>query len=153
MSITVGHIQVKPNASNIIPGEASFTIDLRTAYPGEKQKALEILSEETDKIAGRRRVKITRELNLDQPEMPMDRDVINAVLQAMEQDGQPALQLVSMAGHDAANMARLTKTAMLFAQSVRGYSHCPEEYTADAEVCIAAQVYLDTLLILDKELD
>ena len=103
-------------------------------------------------IADKRGVKIIRELNLDQSEMPMDKDVINAVLRASEIEGQQPIQLVSMAGHDAANMERLTKTAMLFVQSVEGYSHCPEEYTAPREIEIAAQVYLDTLLILDREL-
>ncbi|WP_196599674.1 Zn-dependent hydrolase [Pectinatus frisingensis] len=152
VSVTVGRIQIKPNTSNIIPGEAKFTIDMRTAYPGRKRQALAILTEKVKEITDRRGVKIIRELNLDQSEMPMDKEVINAVLRASELEEQQSIQLVSMAGHDAANMARLTKTAMLFVQSVKGYSHCPEEYTASQEIEIAAQVYLDTLLILDREL-
>lgn len=153
LAVTVGRVQVKPNSSNIIPGEVVLTMDLRTAYPNVRAAALKQLAEDVEKISRERKVKIERELNLDQPEMPMDEDVVNAVLKAAQQEGQPPIKLVSMAGHDAANMERLTKAAMLFAQSVDGYSHCPQEYTAPREICIAAQVYLDILLILDKELD
>lgn len=153
LAVTVGRLQVKPNSSNIIPGEVVLTMDLRTAYPNVRAAALKQLAEDVEKISRERKVKIERELNLDQAEMPMDEDVVNAVLKAARQEGQTPIKLVSMAGHDAANMARLTKAAMLFAQSVDGYSHCPKEYTAPHEICIAAQVYLDTLLILDKELD
>nr|WP_269140940.1 M20 family metallo-hydrolase [Pectinatus cerevisiiphilus] len=153
LSVTVGHMQIKPNASNIIPGEVYFTIDLRTAFPAEREEALLLLTEKVNEIMKKRNVQIIRKLNLDQPEMPMNETVIDAVVKAMQEEGQPPVKLVSMAGHDAANMARLTKAAMLFAQSVGGYSHCPQEYTAPREVIIAAQVYLDTLLILDKEFE
>lgn len=153
LSVTVGHMRIKPNASNIIPGEVYFTIDLRTAFPAEREEALLLLTEKVNEIMKKRNVQIIRKLNLNQPEMPMNETVIDAVVKAMQEEGQPPVKLVSMAGHDAANMARLTKAAMLFAQSVGGYSHCPQEYTAPREVIIAAQVYLDTLLILDKEFE
>ncbi|WP_196605906.1 Zn-dependent hydrolase [Pectinatus haikarae] len=152
IAVTVGHMQIIPNASNIIPGEVSFTIDLRTAFPEDRKKALAKLKERIAAIEKKRDIKIIRRLNLDQPEMSMDETAVEAVMKAIEKEAQPPMKLVSMAGHDAANMARLTKTAMLFSQSVNGYSHCPQEYTAPREVAIAAQVYLDTLLILDKEL-
>ncbi len=152
LAVTVGRIQVKPNSSNIIPGKVVLTMDLRTAYPQERAKALTVLKEKIAIISEKRKVQIKRELNLDQAEVPMDRDVINAILQACDEEYQSKIELVSMAGHDAANMARLTKVAMLFAQSVDGYSHCPREYTKPEDICIAAQVYLDTLLILDEEL-
>lgn len=153
IAVTVGQIKIKPNASNIIPGIAVFTMDLRTAYPEIRQKALNVLDEQITEISKQRKIKITREVNLDQAEMPMNKQVIKAICEAMNNENQPIENLVSMAGHDAANMARLTKSGMLFAQSVEGYSHCPKEYTMPKDVIIAAQVYLDTILILDKELD
>lgn len=153
IAVTVGHIKIKPNASNIIPGTAVFTMDLRTAYPEIKQKALAVLNEKIAEISKKRKIKITRELNLDQAEMPMNKQVVQAVNEAMNMEHQPPEELVSMAGHDAANMARLTKAGMLFAQSVDGYSHCPKEYTRPEDVIIAAQVYVNTILNLDRELD
>lgn len=153
LSITVGKITVEPNSSNIIPGQVVLTLDMRTAYPDEKKKALTLLTKFTQQISAERHIKIRRELNLDQSEMPMSENVINSILQASALENQPAVKLVSMAGHDAANMARLTKSGMLFAPSVDGFSHCPQEYTHPEDIAIAAQVYLDTLLILDKELD
>nr|WP_231036469.1 hydantoinase/carbamoylase family amidase [Pectinatus sottacetonis] len=153
LAITVGKLKVKPGAASVIPGRVILTIDMRTVYPAEKEKALVLLQKIVTKISQVRGVRIERKINLDQLEMPMDSNVINAMADAFVKNEQPVIKMVSMAGHDAANMARLTKAGMLFAQSVDGYSHCPREYTAPKDIVIAAQVYLDTLLILDKELE
>ena len=152
LTATVGHIEVQPNASNIIPGKVVLTLDMRTAVPALRHLALEQLAAALGGIAARRSITIERRLDLDQPEMPLDETLRTAMEDAMEADGHPRRELVSMAGHDAANMARLTKSAMLFVQSIDGRSHCPQEDTHAAEIAQAAQVLLDTVLLLDRRL-
>lgn len=152
VAATVGHIEVQPNASNIIPGEAGLTLDLRTAEPAKRQQALLLLGSAIEAIAARRQVTIRREVNLDQAEMPMDAAVVAAIRDAAAANGEAPRELVSMAGHDAANMARLTRAGMLFVQSVDGYSHCPRELTYEPEIARAAQVMLDAVLLLDRRL-
>jgi beta-ureidopropionase / N-carbamoyl-L-amino-acid hydrolase len=152
IAATIGRIAVQPNTSNIIPGTAVLTLDLRTADSGKRRQALEKLQEGIQKIAARRHIYIERCLNLDQAEMPMDSSIIEAISDAAAANGEKRRLLVSMAGHDAANMARITKAGMLFVQSVDGYSHCPQEYTNEAEIAKAAQVMLDAVLLLDRRL-
>ena len=152
LTATVGHLEVQPNASNIIPGEVLLTLDLRTAQPAKRQLALEKLTAAIDGIQNRRGIRIDRRLDLDQPEMPLDEDLITALEDSMAANGHPCRRLVSMAGHDAANMARLTKSAMLFVQSIDGRSHCPQEDTNGLEIAQAAQVLLDAVLLLDRRL-
>lgn len=152
VAVTVGHVEVSPNASNIIPGEVRLSLDLRTADPQKRQEALLILGSSIAYIAKRRGVEIKRNLQLNQSEIPMDAEVIAAMCEAAAGRSNPARQLVSMAGHDAANMARLVPAGMLFVQSTGGYSHCPKEHTRKEEITIAAQVLLDTVLLLDRRL-
>lgn len=81
---------------------------------------------------------------------PVVRDALHdACVAAGERDQT----LVSMAGHDAANMARLGPAGMLFVASVGGYSHCPQEFSKDEDVVKGAEIFLQALLLLDRRLD
>ncbi len=51
------------------------------------------------------------------------------------------------------NMQRVTKSGMIFVQSIDGKSHCPEENTDIKEIEKAGNAMLKALLLLDKELD
>ncbi|MCR5757466.1 MAG: hydantoinase/carbamoylase family amidase [Selenomonas sp.] len=153
IAATVGRLKVVPNASNIVPGKVMLSLDLRTANPRLRQQALAFWQEELANIQSRRSIKIQRELNLDQQEMPMDAEVIQALQDAAESTVQGTEPLVSMAGHDAANMARLTKSGMLFVRTTEGYSHCPRETAPDDAIEIAANTLLQAVLLLDRRLD
>lgn len=152
LAATVGRIQVRPNASNIVPGDAALTLDLRTADPKERKRALAMLTASVADIEAVRGVRIERELNIDQKEMPLAPVVIQAFDDAAAKLGAPRRELVSMAGHDAANMARLTQAGMLFVSTVDGYSHCPQEAAPDHAVAVAAQAMLEAVLLLDGRL-
>ncbi len=152
LAATVGRVKVMPNASNIVPGLVTLTLDLRTADPLLRARALEQFSAAIRKIEAVRGVCIEREQSLDQPEMKMAPVVIRALEDAAEMCGLPRRELVSMAGHDAANMARLTQAGMLFVATVRGYSHCPQEEAPEEAVAAAAQAMLDAVLLLDRRL-
>lgn len=152
VSATVGRMVVSPNSSNIIPGSVTLTLDLRTANPEHRSRALEFLAGEIERIASERHVTIERELNLDQSEMPMAPVVIEALEDGAEAIGEPRRELVSMAGHDAANMARLTSAGMLFVATIDGYSHCPQEDAPPEAIAAAAQNMLEAVLLLDRRL-
>ena len=153
VAVTIGRLALTPNASNIIPGKVVMTFDLRTADAKIRQQALAIWQEKLREISSRRSVNIEREVNLDQPERRMDDMVIEAFEEAATGNGQEPEVLVSMAGHDAANMARVTKAGMLFVQTVNGYSHCPQEEAAADAIEIAANTMLAAVRILDRRLD
>ncbi len=60
--------------------------------------------------------------------------------------GPRAPEIVSGAGHDAAVMAELAPTAMLFLRSPGGVSHCPEEAVLEADVARALEAMRAFLL-------
>lgn len=62
----------------------------------------------------------------------------------------PTLSLASGAGHDAAFMAQITKSAMIFVPSRDGKSHTPDEWTDNEAIALAADVLVRALVHLDN---
>jgi len=58
--------------------------------------------------------------------------------------------MVSGAGHDAAHMATIPPTAMIFVPSKDGLSHNEAEYTAPEECARGAEVLFQTILEIDR---
>jgi allantoate deiminase len=56
--------------------------------------------------------------------------------------------MVSGAGHDAAIMAGLTDTGMIFLPSKDGRSHCPEEFTRMEDIKLGCDILLATVIEL-----
>jgi len=150
---TIGYINVFPNSANIIPGTVKLTLEIRTCSSEDTHRIVEKMDEKTTLIEKERNIRIERLQNLDQAAMPMDVDVTNAILKSIAKAGQDKISLVSMAGHDAANMQRVTKSSMIFVQSVNGKSHCPDEYTDMERIEETGNMMMEALLTLDKEMD
>lgn len=150
---TIGYARVYPNAASIIPGSVELILELRCCDEDIRQRVQREITEIVSGIEKVRSVKIERKLNLDQKEMIMDRTVVEAIKRGIKAEGQEPLELVSMAGHDAANMQRVTSSAMIFVQSIDGKSHCPQERTDINRIEETVNAMLRAVLILDKEMD
>lgn len=148
---TIGYVKVLPNAASIIPGRVELILELRCCSEEIRQRVKARVGVLTKEIDEKRGVTIERKLNLDQKEMPMDPEVIAAIDQGIAIMGQEPVTLVSMAGHDAANMARVTRSAMIFVQSINGKSHCPQEATDIDRIEETVNAMLQAVLILDDK--
>ena len=69
------------------------------------------------------------------------RDAIEAASKALA--GGRSLRMPSGAGHDAQMLATIMPAGMLFVPSIGGISHHWTENTADADIVIGAQVFVD----------
>ncbi|WOO37027.1 Zn-dependent hydrolase [Anaerocolumna sp. AGMB13020] len=165
---TVGWVEVNPNSANIISGNTKFIMELR--FPGEmvKQQMLQRIEKDFLKIENNRGISFQREIILDQAPAPMDEGIMKIIgdeiskeqtplsLAAEESSGLEFINhvpmLVSMAGHDAVHMSGITRTGMIFVQSIEGKSHCREEKTDGKDIEIAGNALLNAVLRLDKEL-
>lgn len=150
---TMGYVKIKPNEANIIPGEAKAIIDVRTCEKEIQDKILEKIKKAVTEIEKKRQVKIVRTELLNQPCFKMDEQVTGALDAGIEHMGEPKKRMVSMAGHDAANMGLVTKSGMVFVQSVGGKGHCRQEYSKPEDIEKAANAAFYALLKLDKELN
>jgi len=148
---TTGCIEFQPNAINVIPSRAVFTVDVRN--PDEEalcaeEKALADFLAELEKTD---RVKITTErLSRFKPVL-FDENIVKLVEKHAGKRGMSCRRITSGAGQDAQNMALLCPTAMIFSPSVNGISHNPKEYTSDEDLLACARVFMDVMTDLVEE--
>ena len=124
---TVGALHVFPNATNVIPGTARASLDVRHACDDHRHSAVGHLIDSAQSICARRGIGLTIEHQLDQPAVPMDSGLTNKLAAAVRSAGYPVHRMPSGAGHDAMIVAPHLSAAMLFLRSPGGISHHPDE--------------------------
>jgi N-carbamoyl-L-amino-acid hydrolase len=149
---TVGLIEARPNSRNVIPGTVFFAVDLR--HPSDAVVA----AMEAELEAALRRIAADRDLAIaiervwDSPAVRFDRDCVEAVRRAAREQGCASREIVSGAGHDAAYMARVAPTAMIFVPCEKGISHNELEKAEFEHVAAGADVLLRAVLDTDARL-
>jgi len=144
--LTVGKIEVSPNSGATIPGRATFVCDLR--HPDST--VLDALEEGMH--AGMRRIaaehglgiEIARSINIAPLEFA--RELINLVRNTANELAYPNLDMLSGAGHDAMNVARVVPTAMIFVPCKGGISHNEAESATPQDLAAGAHTLMHTLL-------
>ena len=148
---TVGTIAFEPNAVNVIPSKATFTVDLRNpdcdALKDEEARLQDFLREleNNDGVT----VECERLSRFDP--VLFDEDIVRLVEQSAKGRGLSCRRITSGAGQDAQMLARICKTAMIFIPSVRGISHNPAEYSTDADIANGANILLDVVKKLSEQ--
>jgi N-carbamoyl-L-amino-acid hydrolase len=149
---TVGLLENKPNSRNVVPGEVFFTVDFRhpdekvldameTEFRGELAEVMEAL-----KLA----YKEARIWN--SPAVKFAPELIECVRIGTQKAGFKSRDMISGAGHDAAYIARVAPTTMIFVPCAGGISHNEAEATSFEECAAGAQVLLNAVLEYDRRL-
>ncbi len=131
---TVGRIEVSPGAVNIIPAQATFTVDLRSLTDSIRLAALAEFRREAERLATARGLRVSFETFHEVGTVhmaPALREVLAASIAGL---GHTPVALPSGAGHDAQIMARLCPSAMLFVRCRGGISHHPTEFASVADM-------------------
>lgn len=139
---TVGTIEFKPNAVNVIPSLARFTVDLRDPNEQRLQEEEQALANYLKELAASEEVSITSEQLVRFSPVTFDQTIVNLVEQVASSRGLQSRRMTSGAGHDAQMMARICPTAMIFVPSIDGISHNPKEYTKDTDLVAGANILL-----------
>jgi allantoate deiminase len=137
---TVGRVNVEPNLPSAVPDKVTFTLDSR--HPDQRMVDAQHARQEElmREIAERRGLQISWTKPLDLPASPSDPAVVAALEEAAAAEGIPFRRMHSGAGHDTQNIARIARTAMVFARSKDGRSHTPEEFTSVDDAVAAIRV-------------
>jgi allantoate deiminase len=149
---TVGALDAKPGATNVIAGEARVSLDVRHRDDTIRAEAMEALLRDAEKIASRRDLTVSHKTLLSQHAMPMDPFLVSEIEEAIEKAGCEGHRMASGAGHDAMILALHVPAAMIFVRTPEGISHSPEESVKVQDVAraIAAGSHLLCLLAVAK---
>jgi allantoate deiminase len=148
---TVGRFQVAPGASNVIPGHAALSLDVRHPDDVTRLEAVNQLRAQAETIAQRRGVQLEWRAGSGQASVACSPRLVEVFARAVAEAGYPEMTLPSGAGHDAAIMSQITEIAMLFVRCERGISHSPAEAVAVEDVAVAIEVTERFLTLLAKD--
>ena len=138
---TVGRIECLPNAVNVIADVVALTIDFRAPADDLLSRGDVELRRRLSEIATRRTIEIAITQTELLPAAAMSSQVLDRLRVAADHAGcGPLPETVSGALHDAAILAPLMPTAMLFVASRDGISHNPAEYSRIEDIALATNV-------------
>jgi allantoate deiminase len=139
---TVGAITALPGATNVIPGQVSFTLDIRAPADAHRKLAVAEIVRQIEAIAKRRELALQIDVTHENRTVPCASWLKAQVAEAVAAEGYGVFELPSGAGHDGMAMIDITDIAMLFVRCRGGISHHPAEHVEAADADAGARVLL-----------
>ncbi len=142
LRITIGRADIYPGVYNAVPGLISFMVEARSPDPVVLDNVERFLKHIGEAIA----VEENLEFGIRRS-FTLDRSILTAMLpQRQRRRAETWVSAIRRcgAGHDAQNMAKISKAGMIFAPSVGGKSRSREEYTRDEDLIKGLEVLLET---------
>ena len=149
---SVGLIENKPNSRNVVPGEVFFTVDLRHPDEAILDKMEAAFRKNIAAIAEQAKVTFEEKCIWKSPAVKFAPELISCVREGVAKAGFASRDMASGAGHDAAYIARVAPTTMIFVPCLGGISHNEAESTTQEECAAGAQVLLNSVLAYDASL-
>jgi len=142
---TVGGATSEPGVITAVPGRTEMLLDQRHLDAGGlaamlAEAALSIPSRASDHGC---EVELQHIWSI--PPIPFDERLIGLARQAVQDAGGKDTAIPSGPLHDAAEMARLIPTVMIFSSSSPPVSHTKEEDTPEADLRVAIEAYGQTV--------
>jgi allantoate deiminase len=147
---TVGQVEAKPGAVNVIAGSARVSLDIRHGSDEIREHSASNLIRQGEEIAARRGLALRRNDLLKQKTVKMDSFLGDKIEKAIRNTGYEPHRMVSGAGHDAMILAEKVPSAMIFLRSPGGISHDPAETVLEEDVAKALECGLHLLNQLAK---
>lgn len=148
--LTVGRLEATPGAVNVIPGKVVFSLDFRGQQEDLLVEGEQRIQEIAQAISERRGLKLEIETIEQLTPSPLSEDICTRLQQAASARGLELRLVPSGALHDAAVIAHVLPTAMIFVASRDGISHNPAEYSRIEDIALAAQL-LEDMIVAGEE--
>nr|WP_321249746.1 Zn-dependent hydrolase [uncultured Ruegeria sp.] len=138
---TIGHVDLHPNASSIVPGVARFSMQWRDGTSDRLERMEQVIRTTAQEVADRMNMSVTYGPLLGLEPVAMDRELRAALEQGAERIAPSRWRsMPSGALHDATNVSRLMPVAMLFVPSINGISHDFSEDTSEHDLIAGLHV-------------
>ena len=134
MVCTVGTVRVEPSIVTAVPGVCEIALDQRAFHRETLQQALAEAREAAERAARANGVTVDWRHVWRIDPCRFDPRLVELCAEAVREATGHAPRLPSGPLHDAVEMGRVMPSVMMFAQSLRGLSHCKEEDTHEADL-------------------
>jgi N-carbamoyl-L-amino-acid hydrolase len=146
---TMGSLEVAPGATNIVPGRARCTVDLRNPDDAMMSEAEQSLASFLRQLEAESGVRIEARQTAKTRVVGFSERIQAVIAEQIAAAGFSSQRIVSGAGHDAQEMAAICPTAMIFVPGeYDGISHNPREYSTPAQCSNGINILLRTALEL-----
>jgi allantoate deiminase len=139
---TVGYIHAAPGATNVIPGQVSFTMDIRASTDAHRKLAVADIVRQIEAIAKRRNLSLQLDVTHENRTVPCAPWLRAQVAEAIAREGFRVFELPSGAGHDGMAMIDIADVGMIFVRCRGGVSHHADEHVELADADAGARVLL-----------
>ena len=143
---TIGQVSLEPGASNVVPGECRFVVELRSQIDADMQAVRDSLKAHAARRAGWR-----IETIYEKDSVRLAEPLVNHIIAAAESEGLSWCRMPSGAGHDAQSLAPFVPTGMIFVPCRSGVSHTPAEWIEPENAAEGCRVLCKTVLRLAAE--
>ncbi|MDI6697703.1 MAG: Zn-dependent hydrolase [Candidatus Saccharicenans sp.] len=150
-TITIGRVLLKPGSFSIIPGEADFTLDLRSQEPDSLKSMEEEVLALASEVASTRGLTFYSRIADSTEPVRINEELLDRLKGLCRKLGYQYRLLPSGAGHDAQIISAVCPAAMVFIPSIDGLSHVPEEAINPEDLEKAANLLLHSLISLASE--
>ena len=131
---TTGFVNVSPAIVTAFNGWCETSLDQRALDPGVLADMLQKAKEASERVAREEGCAVEWERLWRIEPIPFDDHLIGLAEEAVNEVAGDSHRLPSGPLHDAAEMARLMPTVMLFVKSLRGLSHTKDEDTPEEDI-------------------
>jgi allantoate deiminase len=136
---TAAQVACRPGTINVVPGHAEVLVDVRGIDLESMDRVVRGILSSAERIALQRRLRFDASVLSQGTPTLLDNAVVTTLERVVRVLGYEPLLLPSGAGHDAQCLAGFADVGMLFAPSVDGLSHSPEEYTRPEDIIAAVR--------------
>jgi allantoate deiminase len=147
---TVGVMEIKPGAANIVPAQVVFTVDIRSKDEESIGNVKKKIMDRLDALTKGTDVTYQVTEMLDVKPVKMNEEMVELFKESAEEKGFSYRNMLSGAGHDAMVMAAVTEVGLIFVPSKDGRSHCKEEWTDYDQLQKGIELIYDTILKLGE---
>ncbi|HEY1347589.1 MAG TPA: M20 family metallo-hydrolase [Streptosporangiaceae bacterium] len=146
---TAGNLDIGGGQTNVIPRQATLTIDLRNPDDDHMTAAEQHLAGYVDELAAEHGVQVAWERMAKTAVVPFHPGIQDLLAATADDLGLPYVRVMSGAGHDAQEISAICPTAMVFVAGENGgISHTPREYSNPGACANGTDVLANAVLRL-----
>jgi N-carbamoyl-L-amino-acid hydrolase len=145
---TVGAVEVHPGSNNVIPSEVTFNLDIRSTDDARLEVLLERIQHRFESIAHDEGVEVGMETIWTMAGTTFNASLVTLMERCAEELHTNWRITPGSIGHDSVHLAAMGPTAMLFAPTDGGRSHCADESSPWESIVEAAKVFAQSTATL-----